>query len=396
MGDSMLGDHVDILTGHPFKSAEFVDDGVSPRLLRGDNVVQRSLRWDGAKRYPVSLLESLDEYRLQAGDVVVAMDRPWIEAGLKVSAIREADEDAYLVQRVARLRATTGLDQGFLKWLLYSPNFTAHVLAVQTGSTVPHISQQQISEFRFLRPAIEEQRRIAKALGSFDDLIDTNRDLIASMEAIVTAEFDRLGFDASPGGSSVRLADLVDVNPRLPKPVGDAAYVDMAALPTRGSRIERVARRTAVGGARFQNGDALLARLTPCLENGKAALVDVLEEDEVGIGSTEFIVLRGGDAVGPEWPYLLTRSGRFREYAIRHMNGSSGRQRCSAESIAKYEVKEPSAAALARFRPLAAEMFAAISSLSDEIADLKQARDELLPLLLSGRVRVRDFEGMVA
>src|SRR5690349_16431041 len=98
-----LGDVTNIATGYPFKSEKYIEDSNAPRLLRGDNIVQGTLRWDGVKRWPTSDLDGLDNYWLQEGDIVLAMDRPWIEAGLKYSEMRESDLPALLVQRVTRI-----------------------------------------------------------------------------------------------------------------------------------------------------------------------------------------------------------------------------------------------------------------------------------------------------
>ena len=82
------------------------------------------------------------------------------------------------------------------------------------------------------------------------------------------------------------------------------------------------------GGSKFRNGDTLLARITPCLENGKTAKVDFLNENEIAFGSTEFIVLRAKPGMTDEnFIYYLATSPDFRNIAIKSMVGSSGRQR---------------------------------------------------------------------
>ena len=114
---TMLGDHVDIQTGFPFKSKEYVDDPSGVRLLRGDNIVQGKLRWEGVKRWPQADASNFGEYSLQADDVVLAMDRPWIEAGLKYAWITERDLPCLLVQRVSRLRGKNGLLTPFIQYI---------------------------------------------------------------------------------------------------------------------------------------------------------------------------------------------------------------------------------------------------------------------------------------
>src|SRR5665213_1375733 len=108
-----LGDTTNIMTGFPFKSAEYVEDSDGIPLVRGDNVVQGTFRWDGVKRWPATRLDDFRDFMLQEKDIVLAMDRPWIEVGLKYSAIRANELPALLVQRTARLRAKPGLDQTY-------------------------------------------------------------------------------------------------------------------------------------------------------------------------------------------------------------------------------------------------------------------------------------------
>ena len=135
-------------------------------MLRGDNIIPGYLRWDDVKKWPANDTEDYERYRLCEGDVVLAMDRPWIKAGLKHAMITAEDVPSFLVQRTARLRGGVNLDNRFLKLLIGSSAFTSHILGVQTGIGVPHISGQQIKDFEFARPPMSEQRRIADNLES--------------------------------------------------------------------------------------------------------------------------------------------------------------------------------------------------------------------------------------
>ena len=108
--NATLRDVADLLTGYPFRSDFYVSDVNAPRLLRGDNVAQGAIRWNGVKRWGPEPSEKIEPYWLREGDVVLAMDRPWIEAGLKFASIRETDLPALLVQRVESW--TPGAGQG--------------------------------------------------------------------------------------------------------------------------------------------------------------------------------------------------------------------------------------------------------------------------------------------
>lgn len=154
------------------------------------------------------------------------------------------------------------------------------------------------------------------------------------------AVIDRDGF-ALPL-SRIRLSELIDFNPRTPLPkAGDVPFIDMAALPTMGRDIAAIGQRPAnSSGSKFQNGDTLLARITPCLENGKGARVSGLWGAGVGHGSTEFIVLRAKNKSDQDFVYYLSRNPIFRAFAIQHMSGTSGRQRVSWQPLANFEVED--------------------------------------------------------
>ena len=159
-----LGAEIDLLAGFAFKSAQYTNDDDDIRLLRGDNIIQGCLRWDDVKRWPANDTREYERYQLHEDDVVLAMDRPWVKAGLKHATIAADDLPCLLVQRTARLRGGSNLENRFLKLLIGSSAFTSHILGVQTGIGVPHISGQQIKDFEFARPPLADQRRIADNL----------------------------------------------------------------------------------------------------------------------------------------------------------------------------------------------------------------------------------------
>ena len=167
-----LGEIADLQVGYPFKSKDYSESPGAVKLVRGDNVVQGSFRWENVKKIEVKdvLPEVMQKYSLALHDVTLAMDRPWIAAGLKYSSVSEDDLPCLLVQRVCRLRAKDNLDQRFLKYIIGSAEFTAHIRNVETGTAVPHISQSSIAEFSFSLPPLEIQKmnqtleEIAKAI----------------------------------------------------------------------------------------------------------------------------------------------------------------------------------------------------------------------------------------
>lgn len=139
------------------------------------------------------------------------------------------------------------------------------------------------------------------------------------------------------------LKDFIDFNPRETLPKGQPAKkVAMEKLRPFCRDIEEFEVAKYGGGTKFRNGDTLLARITPCLENGKTAQVRFLNDGEVGFGSTEYIVLRAKEGVSDsDYIYYLSTSPKFREIAIQSMVGSSGRQRVQQDVLEKAELHIP-------------------------------------------------------
>lgn len=139
------------------------------------------------------------------------------------------------------------------------------------------------------------------------------------------------------------LKDFIDFNPRETLPKGQPAKkVAMEKLRPFCRDIEEFEVAKYSGGTKFRNGDTLLARITPCLENGKTAQVRFLNDGEVGFGSTEYIVLRAKEGVSDsDYIYYLSTGPKFREIAIQSMVGSSGRQRVQQDVLEKAELHIP-------------------------------------------------------
>lgn len=177
-----LGDHINIRAGYAFDSDDFTDDPNDIPLVKGSNVQQRYVDWDNSKYWPEEKLEGFERFLLKEGDIVLAMDRPWVQAGLKWAWIQPDDPPALLVQRIARMRAKNGLTQGYLRYLIGSPQFTAYIRPIVTGTNVPHISQTQIKNFTFNLPPADYQKKVATLLSQYDDLISNNLERIGMIE----------------------------------------------------------------------------------------------------------------------------------------------------------------------------------------------------------------------
>lgn len=209
-----LAECVDLLAGFAFKSQHFTDKPDDVPLVKGENVGQGCILWEISKRWPNSDWDKLGKFHLQQGDVVIAMDRPWVPAGLKWAFIRAGDPKALLVQRCARLRSSNGrIDQDFLRFVIGSPGFENYVRPITTGVNVPHISGQQILNYEFTLPTLPAQRRMAEMLSAYDELIENSQRRIRVLEAMARALYREWFVDFRfPGHESV---------PRVTSSLGD-------------------------------------------------------------------------------------------------------------------------------------------------------------------------------
>ncbi|MER5360904.1 restriction endonuclease subunit S [Streptomyces sp. NPDC002785] len=297
------------------------------------------------------------------------------------------------------------LDEGrvspeFYYYWFKSPQGQSGILAHTSTVGVPGISTP-LTSIRGLRvpcPPLAYQQAIAEVLGALDDKIAANGRIVATTERLLQARFTSHGFDSDVQASdeAVQVDELIEFNPKIPKPrVDEAVYVDMAALPTASARVNQWSVRAPSGGARFMNGDTVMARITPCLENGKTAFIDFMKPVEIGFGSTEFIVMRPRSGVPAHFAYLVARSPRFRAHAITSMTGSSGRQRCQVDRLVGFLMPRPQAQALADLEDHCVPAFELAKALDAESRTLADLRDTLLPQLVTGKLRVKDATRVV-
>ena len=294
-------------------------------------------------------------------------------------------------------------DTRFVKYL-FDAALKMQFQSFTQGAAQDNLSQAKLLSIRFPVPELAVQKRIADILSAYDDLIENNRRRIALLEQaarlLYREWFVHFRF---PGHEGVKIIDglpegwerlpaseAFQINPRTPRnDDGTIAYLPMASLPEGGMVIAtgELERREKSTSVRFRNGDTLFARITPCLENGKTGFVQILGPDEVACGSTEFIVLRGRH-VSDNFVYLTARQPDFRENAIKSMIGSSGRQRVQPSCFDRYLVPVPPDLIAELFAEAVEPMFEQINRLDRQSQCLAQARDLLLPRLMSGEMVV--------
>lgn len=159
-----VADVADLRVGYAFKSQWFSSQGT--RLVRGANVAPGRIDWSDEKRLSHEHASNYEDYRLEAGDVVIAMDRPLISTGLKIAILGEEDAGALLVQRVANPRPSKWLNPTYMYYVFNGQGFISQIENHATGSDLPHISGNDILTTAVSLPPIEEQVEIVRRLSS--------------------------------------------------------------------------------------------------------------------------------------------------------------------------------------------------------------------------------------
>lgn len=151
---------IDILPGYAFKSEHYSANPSDLKLLRGINVSPDQIKWDEVVYWSKEKMAGLENFILRKGDLVIAMDRPWISTGIRVAEIAESDLPCLLLQRVGRIRGINHFSTKYIKLLLSTELFLSYFEPMLTGISVPHISTEQISGFCCPIPPEGEQNEI--------------------------------------------------------------------------------------------------------------------------------------------------------------------------------------------------------------------------------------------
>jgi len=187
-------------------------------------------------------------------------------------------------------------------------------------------------------PPIQKQKEIVQEYQTVEQRIKLNEKLNQKLEETAQAIYKEW-FVNFEFGDTRKLDTCIDFNPKHTiKKESNTSYIEMADVQEDSMSLKNIIKRPYTSGSKFKNQDTLLARITPCLENGKTAFVTGLNANEVAFGSTEFIVMRAKKDISSYWVYCLAREKNFKSYAISSMVGSSGRQRVHSDYLKAYEV----------------------------------------------------------
>ena len=375
------------------RAADFID--FNPRLNLKKGAITTKVAMDKLKPFTKKIPETEKaEFNGGAkfcnGDTVMARITPCLENG-KTAYVDMLDdgEIGFGSTEFIVMRAKTGIsDPQFVYYTAINPVFRNVAIKSMVGSSGrQRVQQSVLEELELSVPDLDEQRRIGDFLARIDEKIALNDRINDNLQQQAFSVFDNLIANAENNDYTVSAYAFLNPKRTLAKNQV-ARSIDMSQLSTSGAFPSGWEMKPFNGGMRFTNGDTLLARITPCLENGKTAFIDFLDDGEVAFGSTEYIVLAPKNDTPPEMLYCLARYPAFVDYAVKNMNGSSGRQRVSAETVGQYRLPLFDKHSLVLFKEVVSPMFLKMRYNSLENMRLAELRDALLPKLMSGEIDV--------
>jgi type I restriction enzyme, S subunit len=429
---------------------EYFGKGVTPKYVDESSIIVLNQKCIRNNKIDFSLAQYIDDNKdyveikfLKIGDILVNSTGQGTAGRVAFLDFIPEGKRIIVDSHILVLRTKDFYESRCLNYSLFS---IEHVLqSYLDGST----GQGEFDRVRLFNIQVNysedktTQQKIAEVLSDLDAKIELNNRINAELEAMAKLLYEywfvQFDFPISPeqaekmgnptlvgkpykssGGKMVwnkelkreipeewrsgTADEIFEFNPSLSIPKGGVAkYLDMNSIPQKGFMTLEPEVKEFNGGVKFQNGDVVVARITPCLENGKTGLISQLEGNKVGFGSTEFIVIRGKKMELSGFVSFLARSDSFRNFAIGNMTGTSGRKRVDAKTLKNYVLPIPDSETLKEFEAFTSLIFQKQTINVKQSQQLSALRDWLLPMLMNGQVtvaeaveRVEEELGMVA
>ena len=253
-------------------------------------------------------------------------------------------------------------EQRLLPFIMLSKDFTTWSIAKSKGSTNPYVLFSDLADFEFELPPLEEQKVLVDKLWAAYRLKEAYKKLLVATDEMVKSQFIEMfgnPLSLNQKNELKRLGECCILNPRRPNialcDTDKVSFIPMPAVSEDGYLVDMTDEeygKVKKGFTYFENNDVLFAKITPCMENGKGAIVHGLTNG-IGMGSTEFHVLRPINGISsPYWLLALTRMPIFRERAAKNMSGTGGQKRVSASYLNHFMVGLPAIEEQRRFEAI--------------------------------------------
>ena len=357
---------------------------------------------------PIEMIKTSDEIHQSYKKTILCDGELMMALRGEIGLVKKVTPEligANITRGLARLSPIKSVDSDYLLWTLRSNKIKNELTRKSGGSALQEIALGSLRKVVLPIPPLPEQCKIAQILSTWDRGIATTEKLIdaskqqkkALMQQLLTGK-KRL-VDPETGKAfegdweEVKLGDVCIVNPKKEsKPKnGFVSFIPMDAVSEDAKLLRKEVKQyseVSKGFTAFIDGDVLVAKITPCFENGKGAQVFGLENG-VGFGSTEFHVLRAKKNICSQFIYFLTNTSGFRVRGEMNMQGSAGQKRVTTDYLKLYTVPVPKE--LAEQQKIASVLTAAdneIELLQAKLTYLKQEKKALMQQLLTGKRRV--------
>jgi len=385
--------------GAQLHSADYVKEGVPFILIR--NFKNNRIDTSDMPFITEEDAERLKRYRLKEGDIIFSRvgrigDTVYVEDyidGWTISGqllrIRSDDERIY---------------NKFLNYIIKSDYVQRQINANYVGSTRKSLNTTILEQLKIPQPLINEQKKIVSILENADNLIQTTQQLIEKLqeckkglmqrlftEGIGHTEFKDTKLGRVPKEWNIKkLSELIELNPRYIIPgQKDYAYLPMDAIDKEKMAPNYWIRRTKekLTTTKFKNGDILFAKITPCTENGKGALIKDFNE-EIGFGSTELVVFSPKEEIFSDYLFYYTKRSLFRNRAISLMEGATGRQRVPKFFFKTQLIALPEYEEQKQIAKILSNIDNQITYNNHYNTKLKRTKKALMQVLLTGKKRV--------
>ena len=250
----------------------------------------------------------------------------------------------------------------YIPFMLNSEHFWIYANKHADGMNSKRISKDTLLEYEFELPSIDEMRDISDKLWAAYRLKEAYKKLLVTTDEMVKSQFIEMfgnPLSLNQKNELKRLGECCILNPRRPNialcDTDKVSFIPMPAVSEDGYLVDMTDEeygKVKKGFTYFENNDVLFAKITPCMENGKGAIVHGLTNG-IGMGSTEFHVLRPINGISsPYWLLALTRMPIFRERAAKNMSGTGGQKRVSASYLDHFMVGLPAMEEQRRFEAI--------------------------------------------
>ena len=391
-----LKKYANVQGGYAFKSSEFQENGIP--IIRIGDIKNNRIVTENCAKVNEKYLSICKNYIIQNGDILIAMTG----ATVGKIALNTEKKPLLLNQRVGRFIHNTNILSKYLYYVLLSDAFYNKVQYKASGAGQPNISPTEIGNIRIpVPPSLEEQLDIVDVFDAADRIFRLRTACIESAQSLIPALFQEMFGDINNNIHSLPISEIkscVEINPTkiVMNDNDDVTFLGMKDVTENGqidlSTIKKY-EEVKKGFTSFKNDDVLLAKITPCFENGKAAIAKNLVNN-TGFGSTEFYVLRPNqNKILPEYLYSIVKSSRFSEMGRSNMKGAAGQKRLIKDFVSNYKFLLPDIPQQKLFAAKVQEIEEYIKSQQAELENAKTLFQSLLHHAFTGELTRHKFGG---